>query len=47
MPQPGAADAIIRSALRYADNAIAGMRSAPGEFTTTDGGGAEIVAAAM
>src|SRR5262249_16245518 len=38
---------IIRSALRYADNAIAGMRSAPKEFTTADGGGAVTVAAAM
>jgi hypothetical protein len=46
-PQPGAAAAIIRSALRYADNTIAGMRSVPGEFTMTEGGGAELVAAAM
>ena len=46
-PQPGAAVAIIRSALRYAANAIVGIRSAPGAFTTADGGGADIVAAAM
>src|SRR5271156_9491 len=47
MPQPGSAPAIIRSALRYADSAIVGMPSAPGEFTTTVGGGADTVAAPM
>ena len=47
MPQPGSAVAIIRSALRYADSAIVGMPSAPGVFTTTVGGGADAVAAAM
>src|SRR6202022_4942227 len=45
-PQFGAARAIMPSALRYADNAIAGIRRAPGEFTTTAGGGAETVATA-
>src|ERR1700743_1202561 len=47
MPQPGAAPAIIRSALRYADSAIVGIPSAPGEFTTTVGGGADTEASAM
>src|SRR6516162_347921 len=47
IPHPGSEAAIIRSALRYADNAIAGMPSAPGEFTAMAGGGAETVAAAI
>ena len=38
--------AIIRSALRYADSAIAGMPSAPGVLTTAVGGGADARAAA-
>ena len=38
--------AIIRSALRYADSAIAGMPSAPGVLTTAVGGGADAKAAA-
>src|ERR1700739_585969 len=46
MPHAGAATPIIRSALRYADNAIAGMPSAPGVFTTAVGGGADAKAAA-
>src|ERR1700739_1547095 len=46
MPQAGSATAIIRSALRYADSAIVGMPSAPGEFTTAIGGGADAEAAA-
>ena len=37
----------MRSALRYADNAIAGIPSAPGEFTAMAGGGAKAVAAAI
>src|SRR5258705_9041479 len=45
-PHVGWALAIIRSALRYACSAIDGMPSAPGEFTTMEGGGADIVAAA-
>src|ERR1700749_2132229 len=45
MPQAGSATAIIRSALRYADSAIVGMPSAPGEFTTPAGGGADAMAA--
>src|SRR6516162_4863190 len=47
IPHPGSEAAIIRSALRYADNAIAGMPSAPGEFTATAGGEANMVAAAQ
>ncbi len=39
--------AIIRSALRYAFSAIAGMPSAPGVLTTPVGGGAEAAASAM
>ena len=35
------------SALRYAASAIDGMRSAPGEFTTAAGGGADEALAAM
>src|ERR1700733_12502827 len=47
MPQAGSASAIIRSALRYAASAIVGMPSAPGEFTTSVGGGADTLASAM
>src|ERR1700758_1137668 len=47
IPHPGLEALIIRSALRYADNAIPGMPSAPGEFTAMAGGGAETVAAAI
>src|SRR5271156_1498872 len=47
IPHAGSEVAIIRSALRYADNAIAGMPSAPGEFTTMAGGGAETAATAI
>jgi hypothetical protein len=47
IPHPGSEAAIICSALRYADNAIAGMPSAPGEFTAMAGGGAETAAAAI
>ena len=47
MPQSGSETAIIRSALRYAVSAIAGMPSAPGVFTTTVGGGADAAASAI
>jgi hypothetical protein len=47
IPQAGSEADTIRSAFRYADSAIAGIPSAPGEFTTTVGGGADTVAAAM
>ncbi len=47
MPQPGSEVAIIRSALRYAVNAIVGMPSVPGVFTTRVGGGAEAAPSAM
>src|ERR1700751_552051 len=46
MPQLGWASASSRSALRYAASAIDGILSAPGEFTTTAGGGADNEAAA-
>ena len=47
IPQSGLELAIICSALRYAAGAIDGIPSAPVEFTTMAGGGAETVAAAM
>src|ERR1700742_3585929 len=46
MPQAGAAPDIFCSALRYADRAIDGMPSAPGEFTIIRGGGADEAPAA-
>src|SRR6201998_3781502 len=46
MPQAGAATDIFCSALRYADRAIDGMPSAPGEFTIIGGGGADEAPAA-
>src|ERR1700759_660993 len=47
IPQAGSAEVMICSALRYADSAIVGIPSPPGEFMTTAGGGADTVAAAM
>src|SRR5687768_14371582 len=46
-PQPGYAEAIMRSALRYAARAIAGMPRAPGELTIAAGGGDDAVVEAM
>src|SRR6202007_1644637 len=47
IPQAGSEAVIICSALRYADSQIVGTPSAPGEFMTTVGGGADTAAAAM
>src|ERR1700760_2562322 len=47
IPQAGSEAVMICSALRYADSAIVGIPSPPGEFMTTAGGGADTVAAAM
>src|SRR5271165_7240386 len=44
-PHAGSASAIIRSALRYADNAIAGIRREPTELTTASGGGGAMMLA--
>src|ERR1700685_2920108 len=45
--QAGSEAVMICSALRYADSAIVGIPSPPGEFMTTVGGGADTVAAEM
>src|SRR5689334_12275640 len=47
MPQPGSVTAIIRSALRYAVSATAGMPSTPTLLTTPVGGGADAAASAI
>src|SRR6201993_4831980 len=47
IPQAGSEAVMICSALRYADSAIVGTPSLPGECMTTVGGGADTAAAAM
>src|ERR1700747_3615849 len=47
IPQAGSEAGMICSAFRYADSAIVGTPSLPGECMTTVGGGADTAAAAM
>src|ERR1700722_7575707 len=47
IPQAGSEADMICSALRYADTAIVGIPSAPGEFMTTVGGGGDTGGAEM